>query len=140
MANIDRQLAEDRELRKAAKQLVKGDVDRIKANLASGGVGKRAAGRAKDGAAEIAENAGDFVSTHRAQIGGGLLVGALALAGWLFRDQITAQITGAIQTLASQDDALLDEHELDEDELDDEGGSPQSLIEEHDEFLETDID
>jgi hypothetical protein len=92
MADLEQQLQEDRTLRDAAKGLLKSDLGFVKNGMAQKGLGARVASRAKDGAAEIAENTAGFADDHRAQIGTGIAVAALAVAGWLFRDQLADAI------------------------------------------------
>lgn len=88
MADLERELQEDLMLRNAAKRLVKADIGYLKGDMAEKGVGGRVADRAKDGAADIAENAADYADTHRAQVGTGIAVAIVALLGWIFRDRL----------------------------------------------------
>lgn len=88
MANLQKQLHEDRIMRDAAKRLVKADVAFVKSDFSQKGVGGRLADRAKDGAAELSDSATEFADTHRAQIGTGIVVAAAAFAGWIYRDLI----------------------------------------------------
>ncbi|GAA5050349.1 hypothetical protein GCM10023208_09240 [Erythrobacter westpacificensis] len=88
MADIEQQLHEDRALRNAAKRLVKADLGFVKGDMAEKGIGGRIAGRAKDGAADIAENTADYAGEHRLQVGTGFFIAAAAFAGWIFRDRL----------------------------------------------------
>ena len=88
MADLQEQLHEDRMLRDAAKQLVKADVASVKGDVSRKGLGGRVVDRAKDGAAELTDNATDFADTHRTQVGTGIVVAVAAIAGWIFRDRL----------------------------------------------------
>ncbi|MFB0611361.1 hypothetical protein [Aurantiacibacter poecillastricola] len=88
MADLEYQLHEDRVLRDAAKRLVKADIAFVKGDMSQKGLGGRMADRAKDGAADIAENAAEYADTHRTEVGTGLAVGILALIAWIFRDRL----------------------------------------------------
>lgn len=88
MADLEQQLYEDRALRNAAKRLVKADVGHLKGDMASKGLGKRLVGRARDGAAEIADETAEFAHEHRPQLGAGLVLVGLAMVGWLFRARL----------------------------------------------------
>ncbi len=92
MADIEQQLREDRAMRNAAKGLVKNSIDNVKGDMAQRGFGARVAARAKDGAAQIADDSVDFVRNHGSQVGAGLVFGALALVGWVFRERIADAI------------------------------------------------
>lgn len=86
MADLERQLREDRLLRDAAQALFKADMDRVKSDLEEKTIGKRAIDRAVDGAAEMLDTAkakaGDNVGVVA------LLIGAVAL--WFARNPILA--------------------------------------------------
>lgn len=88
MADLERELKEDLMLRNAAKRLVKADLGFLKGDMAQKGLGSRVADRARDGAADIAENATDYADTHRVQVGTGIAVALAALLGWIFRDRL----------------------------------------------------
>lgn len=88
MADLEHQLREDRALRNAAKGLVTRGIGNVKGDMAQRGFGARIAARARDGAAEIADNSAEFARGHRGQLGAGLAVGALAVVGWMFRERI----------------------------------------------------
>ncbi|WP_120078510.1 hypothetical protein [Aurantiacibacter odishensis] len=88
MADLEHQLQQDRALRNAAKRLVKADFGFVKGDMAQKGLGGRIAGRAKDGAADIAESTADYASEHRLQVGTGIAVAVAAFAGWIFRDRL----------------------------------------------------
>ncbi|MEL1250351.1 hypothetical protein [Aurantiacibacter gilvus] len=105
MADPEQQLREDRALRNDAKGLVKNSIDNVKGDMAQRGFGARVASRAKDGAAQIADDSADFVRSHGNQLGTGLVFGALALVGWMFR----GQIADAIYELVNQDEDAADE-------------------------------
>lgn len=92
MADLEQQLHEDRLMRDAAKRLVKSDIAYLKGDMAEKGIGGRAADRAKDGAADLAENAADYADAHRAQVGTGIAVAVLAIIAWIFRDRIADAI------------------------------------------------
>lgn len=88
MADLENQLEQDRALRNAAKRLVKSDLGFVKGDMARKGIGGRIVGRAKDGAAGIAENTADYASENRVQVGTGIALAAAAFAGWIFRDRL----------------------------------------------------
>ncbi len=92
MADLQRQLHEDRMLRDAAKRLVKNDMAHVKGDVSRKGLGTRFVDRTKDGVAELADTTGHYADTHRAQLGTGLIVGVAALAGWIFRDQLAEAV------------------------------------------------
>ncbi|WP_338244754.1 hypothetical protein [Aurantiacibacter hainanensis] len=88
MADLERELKEDLMLRNAAKRLVKADLAFLKGDMAQKSLGGRVADRAKDGAADMAENAADYADTHRVQVGTGVAVAIAAIAAWIFRDRL----------------------------------------------------
>jgi len=92
MADLEHDLREDRALRNAAKKLVKADFAFLKGDMAAKGIGGRIADRAKDGAADIAENTADYANENRVKVGTGIAVAALAFAGWIFRDRLSDAI------------------------------------------------
>lgn len=92
MADLRSQLHEDRMLRDAAKRLVKNDMAFVRGDVSRKGLGGRFADRAKDGAAELADTAGSYADTHRAQVGTGLVVGVAAVVGWIFREQLAEAV------------------------------------------------
>lgn len=94
MPDLEAELKEDLMLRNAAKRLVKADLGFVKGDVAQKGIGSRAAGRAREGAADIAENAADYADTHRVQVGTGIAVAVAAFAGWIFRDRLADAIYG----------------------------------------------
>lgn len=84
MSKFERQMREDKLLRDAAQELVKANVERVKGDLEERGLGQRALGRAKDGAAELFD---------RAKENGGatagiatVLLGAIGI--WLAREPL----------------------------------------------------
>lgn len=89
MSNLERQLREDRILRDAAQALFKADIDRVKADLEEKTVGKRALDRAKDGAAELLDNAQAKAGDNIGIVA--LLFGAIAL--WFARNPILAMFS-----------------------------------------------
>ena len=84
MSKLEQQLREDRLLRDAAKTLFDADLARVKGDLDAKGLGQRALGRAKDGATELLDTAGDKAGSNVGVIA--LLVGAIAL--WFARNPI----------------------------------------------------
>lgn len=88
MANLEQDLREDRMLRDAAKRLVKADIGFLKGDMAEKGIGARIADRAKDGAAEMADDAAHYAGTYRTEVGTGVVVAILAILGWIFRDRL----------------------------------------------------
>ncbi|UIP05850.1 hypothetical protein LY632_09030 [Erythrobacter sp. SDW2] len=90
MSNLERQLREDRVLRNAAHALFKADIERVKTDLEEKTVGKRALDRARDGAAELLDNAQAKVGDNIGIVA--LLFGAIAL--WFARNPIMAMFTG----------------------------------------------
>ena len=97
MTEQERQLHEDRQLRNAAKGLVKRSVGNLKGGFSSRGLGGRVASRVKDGGSQIADDGVAFARDHKAQIGVGLAVGALAVVGWMFRDRIADAVLNLVQ-------------------------------------------
>jgi hypothetical protein len=94
MADLERQLREDRVLRDAAQALFKADIDRVKTDLEEKTIGKRALDRTMDGAAELLytakAKAGDNIGIVA------LLLGAVAL--WFARNPILALFSGDAAT------------------------------------------
>lgn len=88
MPDLQHQLREDRALRNAAKRLVKADVAFVKGDVAQKGIGSRIAGRAKEGAAGMAENTADYADENRAIVGTGVAIAIAAVVGWIFRDRL----------------------------------------------------
>lgn len=115
MADLEQQLQEDRALRNAAKRLVKSDLGFVKSGMAQKGLGARVAGRAKDGAADIAESTADFAETHRAQVGTGIAIAVLAVAGWIFRDRLSDAIFDLIHEKGLLEEATDKAEQLAED-------------------------
>lgn len=112
MAETEQQLQEDLALRNAAKRLVKSGVENVKSDFAGRSLGSRVAQRVKDGSADMAEDVGEFASEHRWQLGTGLLVGAVACVGWMFRDQLADAVynlvhrnDGPVEKLAREAEA-----------------------------------
>jgi len=95
MSKLERQLREDRLLRDAAQTLFKADIDRVKADLEDKSLGKRAVGRAKDGAAEMLDKAQDNPGRNFGVLA--LVGGALAL--WLARDPILGLLSAEEETI-----------------------------------------
>ncbi len=94
MADLQHQLREDRALRNAAKRLVKADLGFLKGDMAEKGLGSRIAGRAKEGAAGIAENTAEYADENRIKVGAGLAIGIAAFFGWIFRDRLSDAVYG----------------------------------------------
>lgn len=94
MADLEHDLREDRALRNAAKQLVKADISFLKGDMVQKGLGARAVDRAKDGAADIAENTVEYASENRLQVGTGIALAIVAFAGWIFRDRLSDAVYG----------------------------------------------
>ena len=84
MSKLDQQLREDKLLRDAAKTLFNADLDRVKGDLETRGVGKRALGRVKDGASELLDSASDKAGNNIGVIA--VLFGAIAI--WFARNPI----------------------------------------------------
>ncbi|NNC59033.1 MAG: hypothetical protein HKO05_03470 [Erythrobacter sp.] len=84
MSRIDQQLHEDRLLRNAARALVDADIARVKADLDSGSLGRRAVARIKDGAEELLETASDAAESKPGVLAA--LIGAVVL--WFARNPI----------------------------------------------------
>lgn len=103
MADLEQQLREDRALRNAARRLVTSGLEHVKGDVAEKGFGARLLDRAKDGAAEIAENSADLAANNRAQVSTGLALGALAFVGWMFRDQLADAINAALEELGVEE-------------------------------------
>ena len=86
MSKLERQLREDRLLRNAAKTLFDADLNRVKSDLGSKKLGERALLRARDGASELLETAGDKAKNNVGILA--LLFGAIAL--WFARNPLFA--------------------------------------------------
>ncbi len=96
------QMMKDRARRDAIRSRFDTDVDHIKAELSFSNLGKRAAIRAKEGAAQIYEETSDFVSQHKTLVSIVAGVGTL----WLLRKPISG--------LFSDDEEPSDDHEHNE--------------------------
>ncbi|WAT18293.1 hypothetical protein OZN62_01575 [Aurantiacibacter sp. MUD11] len=88
MPDPQSQLQEDLAMRNAAKRLVKTSIANVKGDFGSRSLGQRAALRVKDGSAEMADNAREYASEHRVELGVGVVAAVIAGLGWLFRDQL----------------------------------------------------
>ena len=94
--NLERQMAEDRLLRDAARTLLKCDLDLIRADLHARSLSGRLADRISDSAMDIADDAVDYADENRGTVAAA--VGALVL--WFARGPIFA----ALLSLFSGDD------------------------------------
>lgn len=77
-------LREDRKLRDAALALVKADVDHVRADLKSRGVGARLADRIGEGASDVLDEAVEVADTHKGVLA--TLLAAVIL--WFARNPI----------------------------------------------------
>jgi hypothetical protein len=84
MSRFERQLREDRVLRNAAKALFRADFDRIRTEMKARPLGRRAAARVKDGAAELLDSAQEKAGDNVGIVA--LLLGAIGL--WFARNPI----------------------------------------------------
>jgi hypothetical protein len=82
-------LREDRKLRDAALALVKADVDHVRADLKSRGVGARLADRIGEGASDVLDEAVEVADTHKGVLA--TLLAAVVL--WFARNPILALFT-----------------------------------------------
>lgn len=103
MADIEQQLHEDRALRNAARRLVTSGLDHLKGDMAQKGLGARLRDRMKDGADQLVESSAEMAMNNRAKLGAGLALGALAMLGWIFRDQLADAINAALEGDSAQD-------------------------------------
>jgi hypothetical protein len=103
MSEIEQQLHEDRALRNAARRLVTSGLGHVKGDMAQKGLGARLLDRARDGAAEIAENSADLAANNRAQVGTGIAFGLLAFVGWMFRDNLADAINALLEAEDASD-------------------------------------
>jgi len=103
MSAIDRQLAEDRALRDAALRLFKADLDLVRGDLASRGVGQRAADRVGDAALDTMDEAVDYARDHKGQVAAGIT----AILLFLFR----GPLLDALASLFGDDDGERDDEE-----------------------------
>jgi hypothetical protein len=68
MSRLERQLAEDRELRDAALGLFKSDLALLRADLRERGFGARLAGRLGEGTMDMVDDAVDYAEANRGMI------------------------------------------------------------------------
>jgi hypothetical protein len=108
MNATDRQLAEDRALRDAALRLFKADLDLVRGDLATRGVGQRAADRVGDAALDTMDEAVDFARDHKGQVAAGLS----AIVLFLFR----GPLLDALARLFGGDDSEHDDSDRDDEE------------------------
>jgi glutathione S-transferase len=87
---LARQLKEDRAMREAALTLFKSDLELIRQDQKNRGLGARLADRLGEGAADMAEDAADYVSNNR----GTIAVAAMAAALWFARRPILRLFAG----------------------------------------------
>lgn len=114
MNAAEQRLAEDRELRSAARAVHQANVAQVKADLAARGVPARISAKARRDALELAGDALDVARESKGIIAGG--IGALLL--WSFRKQAIALVQRLIKPAQVQDsgdnapaDPELEEHE-----------------------------
>ncbi|WP_095011025.1 hypothetical protein [Tsuneonella mangrovi] len=84
MSANERQMAEDKALRDAARALVMADVAHIKTDLAQRGIGARVADRIGDGAVDVFKEAVEVAEDNRGALAA--IFGALVL--WFSRNPI----------------------------------------------------
>lgn len=82
--SLERQLKEDRALRNAARALVEADISHVKADFSAKNVGVRFAGRMKEGAIDVYEDAVDIADDNR----GVLTTLIAAVVIWFARNPI----------------------------------------------------
>lgn len=105
MSRLMRQLEEDRELRDAARELVRSDIAHLRGDLGTKRLGERAAKRIGEGATQVFDAASEVADSHRGVLVS--IVGALVL--WFARNPIIALLSDE-----EAEDADLLEDEADE--------------------------
>lgn len=98
MSRLERQLAEDRELRDAALGLFKSDLALLRADLRERGLGTRLAGRLGEGTMDMVDEAVDYAEANRGTIAA--FVAAAVL--WFARGPI---LRGLASLFEDDDDA-----------------------------------
>ena len=92
MSRMQRAFHEDRAMRDAARALVEIDWHNLRNGYAERGLGQRLKDRLSEGAADLAEDSRDFAEDNPATVGTGVAVALAAAVGWLFRDEISANL------------------------------------------------
>ncbi|WFL76983.1 hypothetical protein P7228_13435 [Altererythrobacter arenosus] len=84
MADLKRQMQEDRALRDAARALLDADVAHLRNGLASKSIGERVLDNIGEGAKDVFESAADAADNHKGALAA--LIGAIVL--WFARNPI----------------------------------------------------
>lgn len=103
MSVTDRQLIADRALRDGALRLFKADLDLVRSDLATRGVGQRAADRVGDAALDTVDDAVEYAQIHKGQVAAGVT----AILLFLFR----GPLLDALVRLFGEDDDDDRDHE-----------------------------
>jgi|GEM_PF-455500 len=86
MNKLKRQMLEDKALRDTAQSLITADAAHVRNILSAGSLGKRVAGRIRDGASDVYQKASDSAGRNR-----GILAAAVGAAAlWFVRKPIMA--------------------------------------------------
>lgn len=106
MNGLERQLAEDKALRDAARGLFSADLAVVRADLAARGVGARIADRLGESTLDMVDEAVDYAAENR----GAVTAGLAAIVLWFARGPILDAL-GALLGDDETDDDALDEAE-----------------------------
>ena len=89
MSEQRRRLLEDRMMRDTAKRLVSSDYRHLKGDLRERGLGSRVAGRMREGAEGLADDAKRFADDNTGSVGAGFALATGAVLAWIFRDELS---------------------------------------------------
>ncbi len=92
MADIGRQLVEDRAMRDAAKRLARNSLATIRNDYEEQGLASRFVQRMKEGADGVLEDAGGFARENPARLTGMVSLGLAALLAYIFRNELLEAI------------------------------------------------
>jgi hypothetical protein len=121
MADLERQLEEDRALRNSARALFRKELGHVSREVRPGAIGERIANRVGEKADDVADAAVDFAEGHGKTVAAAV-IGALAAAGlWFAREPIAEGLGGLLGNRNENDagdvvSAGGDEDEEDQDE------------------------
>jgi hypothetical protein len=96
MVPMKHRLLQDRLMRDAARQIVTTDVELLRAGVEQKPVASRAAETGGHWLKTITAEAADLASDHRGKLAGGVTLAAVALAVWIYRDELGEVIAGML--------------------------------------------